>query len=211
MEKKNVPLTLSYSASKDEIRDAMEVTRNAGPMSRKSMTRFQVMKAILDVDFFAREMYEYAHEANSWQALAEFLSEELCYENMKGILSAAKTGTLLDISGSKAEHSENVLKAIDCMAQHVKSLLKQSTCGQVASFGDPCASCLYQKSHSCTLDWLTIMDPILKYTSIRFSLDRDEIMNQAIEAGDDTEEWFIRSRLRHKYGQEFNEKGAAKD
>lgn len=59
-------------------------------------------------------------------------------------------------------------KAADCMAQHIKTFRNQCMNNEFADFGVPCAECQY--NHQCDFEWLTVMQPILKNSSVKISM-----------------------------------------
>lgn len=59
-------------------------------------------------------------------------------------------------------------RAIDCMAQHIKTFREQSLKGIKADFGEPCAECPH--SCQCSYQWLDIMEPILDNSNIKISM-----------------------------------------
>ena len=70
------------------------------------------------------------------------------------------------------EINEEILKAIDCMAQHIKIFHIQSVNGREADFAEPCSRC---PRKDCRLDWLSEMHPVLGQSSIRISMAIQEL------------------------------------
>lgn len=68
-----------------------------------------------------------------------------------------------DKEGVKGMNEEH--RAIDCMAQHIRTFLMQSSEGRKADYGEPCESC--ERLKECNFDWLSIMDPLLKKSNVK--------------------------------------------
>lgn len=66
----------------------------------------------------------------------------------------------------------NMPNAIDCMVQHLKQFHIQACNGKKSDFGEPCISCIHVET--CNLDWLSIMQPLLAQTSIKFCIAAHE-------------------------------------
>lgn len=65
--------------------------------------------------------------------------------------------------------------AIDCMVQHISNFFSQSVERKTADYGEPCKKCKYIKK--CNLDWLSIMHPLLKKSSVKISVVHPERTN----------------------------------
>jgi hypothetical protein len=61
-------------------------------------------------------------------------------------------------------------KAIDCMAQHVKTFHEQAISECVADFGEPCQTCPHIKE--CNFDWLSVMHPLIQQSAVSISMER---------------------------------------
>lgn len=59
-------------------------------------------------------------------------------------------------------------KAIDCMAQHIKTFREQFLRGGKADFGEPCNECRYNRQ--CNYEWLEIMQPFLENSSVEIRM-----------------------------------------
>ena len=69
--------------------------------------------------------------------------------------------------------SNEEIRAIDCMAQHVRAFFGQYVKRKNANFAEPCEKCAFVQE--CSHDWTKIMEPILKYgtrTAIMAPLER---------------------------------------
>lgn len=64
------------------------------------------------------------------------------------------------------------IRAIDCMAQHVKYLIKQDSEGRQANFAEPCEKCPY--ATQCNFEWIEIMAPVMQHTKIKNILIQGE-------------------------------------
>lgn len=67
---------------------------------------------------------------------------------------------------------KELIEAADCIAQHINSFINQTRKGQEADFGQPCADCMYRGE--CKFDWLSKMQPVLKYSNVKVKLVRTE-------------------------------------
>ena len=67
-------------------------------------------------------------------------------------------------------------KAIDCMAQHIKTFHSQAVYEVMADFGEPCQACPY--AGNCSYNWLSIMEPLLRKSAIRIRMDVLEHSNK---------------------------------
>lgn len=64
--------------------------------------------------------------------------------------------------------TQDTVKAIDCMTQHIVVFRAQSTHGKTADFAEPCQTCRYAKS--CSFDWVSVMHPLLSQSSVHVSM-----------------------------------------
>lgn len=67
-------------------------------------------------------------------------------------------------------------KAIDCMAQHIKTFHAQAADEVVADFGEPCQTCPH--IGKCSYNWLSVMEPLLKQSAIQISMVYPEHSNK---------------------------------
>ena len=66
-------------------------------------------------------------------------------------------------------------QALDCMVQHINTFFSQSAERKTADYGEPCKKCKYDKK--CRLDWLSVMHPLLKKSSVKISMVHSERTN----------------------------------
>lgn len=64
--------------------------------------------------------------------------------------------------------SAETQRALDCVAQHIKSFREQALNAQIADFGESCQKCTY--AGACNYDWSSIMIPLLQESSISISM-----------------------------------------
>lgn len=59
-------------------------------------------------------------------------------------------------------------KAIDCMAQHIKTFHTQALDEVIADYGEPCQTCPHVGE--CNFDWISVMHPLLSESTVKISM-----------------------------------------
>lgn len=132
------------------------------------MTRFEALKAITSVKEFSNHIYDFAMRAGSPEKLAEFLADELTEEGLRLLKTVVQKGNY-PISFMEANENIRAGYALNCMAEHIKSFCYQARNGETADFGKPCTQC--SKRGDCDYDWISRMDPLLRQSSVKISMD----------------------------------------
>ncbi len=57
--------------------------------------------------------------------------------------------------------TQEEIKAINCMAQHIRVFRDQASNLMLADFAEPCKYCKFAKE--CNYDWMEIIIPVLRY------------------------------------------------
>lgn len=63
--------------------------------------------------------------------------------------------------------TEQEVKAIDCMLQHLQTFFDQSGERRKANFAEPCSLC--ERREECKCDWLGTMQPAIRQSNVGFT------------------------------------------
>lgn len=64
--------------------------------------------------------------------------------------------------------TEQEIKTIDCMVQHLQTFFDQSGERRRADFAEPCALCKH--GEECKYDWIKTMHPVLHQSNVKFTV-----------------------------------------